>query len=242
MKNHHFEIESNPIHAMARDEVVLDISAKGTSWYRFYQWSCPALTIGVFSHLTATPPIPWARRITGGGLVLHGNDLTFAVVTDDQPNKIAYGKVGQAIVKALKTMGICAGRKENTKPPIGTYACFSESVGGDVMVEGRKFAGYAMRRRRGRILMQGSLALTTPPYELMQIVAKPENYLRSSISLSDLTHKEDAVVNLAIHISNELCQSLPNMQNFNKLEGLEDKIIAQYSVKYSDPDLKPARR
>jgi len=242
MKNIPIEIESDPIHAMARDEVVLDISPKGTSWFRYYQWCNPALTVGVFSSLTSAPAIPWVRRITGGGLVLHGNDLTFAVVTDDQPNRTAYRKVGQAIANALNDMGIAAGLAGDTKPPAGTYACFREVVAGDVVVEGRKLAGYAMRRRRGRILMQGSLALSTPPFSLIQTVADPQDYLRNSVSLADLTAEQDVVAKLADHIAYELSQSLPNLKNFTKLEGLEDKIIAQYSLKYSDPGLRPARR
>lgn len=236
------EIEANPAHAMARDEVALDESARGTSWFRFYRWSNPALTAGVFCHLTTLPPIPWARRITGGGLVLHGNDLTFSLITDDQPNGTAYRGVGQALVNALDKMGINAGLKADTKPLTGTYACFSEPVGGDVVVAGRKLAGYAMRRRRGRILIQGSLAMTIPPDELLRIVADPTDYRRNSVSFSELIQQKDAEADLASLIAEEICQSFPGAQNFNQMEGLGDKITSLYMKKYSDPVLEPARR
>jgi lipoyl(octanoyl) transferase len=237
-----WEVETDPAHAMARDEVALDKSARGTSWFRFYRWFNPALTAGVFCHLTIVPPIPWARRITGGGLVLHGNDLTFTVITDDQPNKSAYRNVGVALVNALHEVGIDAELKKDTKPLTGTYACFSEPVEGDVVVEGRKLAGYAMRRRRGRILLQGSLALSIPLDELLRIVSAPLDYRCNSISLSELLLQQDAAEDLSNHIAKEISQSFPCAQNFNQMEGLGDKITEQYMKKYSDPALEPARR
>lgn len=237
-----WEVEANPAHAMARDEVVLDASGKGTTWWRCYRWINPAMTAGVFCTLAAAPPIPWARRITGGGLVLHGNDLTFTVITDDQPNKSAYRNVGVALVNALHEVGIDAELKKDTRPLTGTYACFSEPVGGDVVVEGRKLAGYAMRRRRGRILMQGSLALSIPPDDLLRIVSDPLDYRCHSISLSELLPQQYAVVDLSNHFAKDISQSFPGLQNFNQMEGLGDKITEQYLKKYSDPALEPARR
>jgi lipoate-protein ligase A len=237
-----WEIEENPAYAMARDEVVLNTSENGTTWWRFYRWLNPAMTIGVFCSLAAVPPIPWARRITGGGLVLHGHDLTFTVVTDDQPSKTAYRQVGQAIVNALQYLGISAELKGDTQSQNGTYACFSEPVGGDVLVDGRKIAGYAMRRRRGRILIQGSLALSVPPDILIHIVAEPEEYRRNSIALDAILPTQDAVQSLTRQIAGEFTKLFTLAQNFEQLEGIEGKIIAQYIQKYSDPEIVPARR
>jgi len=242
MKDNLWEIETEPAPAMARDEAVFDISAKGTTWWRFYQWSKPALTIGVFCCLAAAPPIPWARRITGGGLVLHGHDLTFSVVADDQPSKTAYRSVGQAIVNALQSLGIDAKLEGDTEPRLGTYACFSGPVGGDVVVDGRKLAGYAMRRRRGRILMQGSLALSIPPNDLIKIVADPEDYHRNSIALDEILSYSDATQKLSMLIAKEFSHLFPQAQNYTQLVALEGKIIEPYIQKYSDPDLEPARR
>ncbi len=173
---------------------------------------------------------------------MHGNDLTFAVVTDDLPSKLAYRNVGLVIVNALQTLGISASLKEDVKPQAGTYACFSEPVEGDVVVQGRKLAGYAMRRRKGRILMQGSLALSTPSDELLRIVADPTEYRCNSISLSELRQQQDAAVDLSNRIAEGFYQSFPGAQNFNQMEGLGDKITSLYLKKYSDPALEPARR
>jgi lipoate-protein ligase A len=237
-----WEMEADPASAMARDEAALDISEKGTTYWRLYRWSNPAMTAGVFCRMDAAPPIPWARRITGGGLVLHGHDLTFAVVTDDMPNKVAYRNVGLVIVNALHALGIIAGLKADAKPQAGTYACFSEPVEGDVVVDGRKLAGYAMRRRRGRILIQGSLALSTPPDELLRLVADPIDYRRNSISLSELLQQQNAAVDLYNHIAAEISRLFQGAQNFNQMEGLGDKIYSLYLKKYNDPALEPARR
>jgi lipoate-protein ligase A len=242
MKQVAWETENDPAHAMARDEAAFALAEKGTTVWRFYQWNRPALTIGVFCRLNAVPPIPWTRRITGGGLVLHGHDLTFTVITDDQPSKTAYRRVGQAIVNALNHINIDARLKDETAPKPGTYACFSDPVGGDVVVKGRKLAGYAMRRRRGRILMQGSLALAMPPAELISIVADPEAYCQKSITLAELSPDVTVVVNLVELIAREFSLLFPRTQNFAQLQGLEGKIVQKYLEKYSDPALEPARR
>jgi lipoate-protein ligase A len=123
--------ESNPAEAMAHDEALLNHSARHSLCLRGYQWQTAALTAGVFCSLSTPPSIPWARRITGGGLVLHGCDLTFTVVADDIPNRKAYAFVGESLTRALNQLGIPAEVSGLDSKVSGIYACFGAPVAGD---------------------------------------------------------------------------------------------------------------
>src|SRR4029077_3213024 len=67
---------------MAIDEALLE-TAKIPS-IRFYRWNSPALSFGYFGRFADV--VPYAaqrdlvRRWTGGGIVFHGEDLTYSIV------------------------------------------------------------------------------------------------------------------------------------------------------------------
>ncbi len=65
---------------MALDEALFSWAAgEGVAAARFYRWSAPARTIGYFEATLAPQPAGTVRRFTGGGLVEHHDDLTFAL-------------------------------------------------------------------------------------------------------------------------------------------------------------------
>ena len=233
--------ENDPIRAMAADEALLATIDRGKTCLRAYTWRDPALTIGVFCSLDSPPPIPWARRITGGGLVLHGFDLTFAIVSDDLPNRTAYLKVGEALANALQQLGVTAKLGGETRNVHGTYACFAQPVAGDIMVEGRKLAGYAMRRRRGRILIQGSLQLSSPTPELIEIVAGYEDYSANSCGLNEFLKERLEIGKIVGNFAEELARIFPEFAICSPDEP-DEAIIVEYISHYIDPELTPARR
>src|SRR4051812_15493101 len=71
---------------MAADEVLLDhAAASGRPALRFYTWDPPTLTLGYFQPSAgrhADPrlaPLPYVRRATGGGAIVHHHELTYAL-------------------------------------------------------------------------------------------------------------------------------------------------------------------
>ena len=67
---------------MAIDEALLEFTTEPI--IRFYKWNHPALSFGYFGkfadvahHKTERDLV---RRWTGGGIVFHGNDLTYSIV------------------------------------------------------------------------------------------------------------------------------------------------------------------
>src|SRR6476661_2241308 len=71
---------------MAIDEALLERAVVPT--VRFYRWRSPALSFGYFGKLTDVAihaaERDLVRRWTGGGIVFHGNDLTYSIVIPAQ--------------------------------------------------------------------------------------------------------------------------------------------------------------
>jgi len=137
---------------------------------RFYQWDHPALSFGYFGRYSDVvefePQRELVRRCTGGGIVLHGADLTYALVVpanaplSGNSSITVYRVVHEAIKNALDELGIAAALVEANAPKKSadfTSACFANPVAADVLVGEEKIAGAAQRRSRRGLLQQGSI-------------------------------------------------------------------------------------
>jgi lipoyl(octanoyl) transferase len=165
---------------MAIDEALLETAT--IPLIRFYRWKSPALSFGYFGKFADVARYgserDVVRRWTGGGIVLHGHDLTYSIVIPASDPAFAesslaiYEKVHRALCEALNGIGECA---EVTVAGVGDpgsprgsaftragitdagYNCFANPVRADVTINGRKVAGAAQRRTRRGLLQQGSI-------------------------------------------------------------------------------------
>ena len=156
---------------MAIDEALLG-SATVPS-IRFYKWQSPALSFGYFGRFADVAGYArerdLVRRWTGGGIVFHGNDLTYSIVIPvndavfGESSIWIYEKVHRALTNALVEAGQRATVAGVADLGSGINAagykghCFANAVRDDVMIDGRKIAGAAQRRTRGGLLHQGSI-------------------------------------------------------------------------------------
>src|SRR5947199_7308592 len=73
-----------PAH-MAADEALLGHAAAGRAALRFYTWSEPTLSLGYFQRAAERladdrlAGLPYVRRPTGGGAIVHHHELTYAL-------------------------------------------------------------------------------------------------------------------------------------------------------------------
>src|SRR6266700_3901891 len=161
---------------MAIDEALLEVATIPS--IRFYKWDHPALSFGYFGKFavvaTHSADRDLVRRWTGGGIVFHGDDLTYSIVIPandkafSESSMSIYEKVHCALRDTLEGNGkraVVAGGGDpggaadaiRTAFSAGGYNCFANPVRADVMVDGRKIAGAAQRRTRRGLLQQGSI-------------------------------------------------------------------------------------
>src|SRR5205085_6704493 len=98
---------------MAIDEALLETAEIAT--VRFYKWDHPALSFGYFgkfsevAHHSAERDL--VRRWTGGGIVFHGDDLTYSIVIPaadpvfSESSMSIYERIHNAIRAALVANG-----------------------------------------------------------------------------------------------------------------------------------------
>ncbi len=183
---------------MAVDEAVL-LSQKDepNPTLRFYTWSSAAFSFGYFQDIASeidveacrASGIELVKRMTGGGTVVHGWDLTYTLVlpryAGEKSVSEAYRCIGLSLVKAFKTLDVpveCHAVGSKTADAVanptykrGANICLTNPADYDVMCDGRKLAGVSVRRNRHGILFQGYISLDMPPaFTLTHVSKDPE--------------------------------------------------------------------
>ena len=172
---------------MAVDEAILLAQKEQPNpTLRFYEWSSPAFSFGYFQDITSevnvqacrADGIELVKRMTGGGTVVHGWELTYTLILPRAAIEIgisdAYQRIGQSLVKAFQKLGVpaqcyavCSDSSE-TAPNI----CLTNPAEHDVMSNGKKLAGVSVRRNRDGIMFQGYISLDMPPASILDRVSR----------------------------------------------------------------------
>ena len=165
---------------MAVDEALLlsvGGAGQGSATLRFYRWRQPTLSLGYFQRHAdrqshhASRDCPLVRRSTGGGAILHDQELTysFAIAVNSHVGvdlRDYYFAFHETLIATLQTFEVEAElcsppptSKEREEP----FLCFQRRAEGDVLLQGYKICGSAQRRHRGALLQHGSLLLNKSP-------------------------------------------------------------------------------
>lgn len=162
---------------MAADEwLAAEADRSGGMLVRFYGWSPTTVSLGAFQRIADVADaagldgVPVVRRPSGGGAIVHGSDLTYAVAV---PRVHPWGGAPQALYDALHAAmaavladhGVVAAP---FRPVAGTarpdgegpFFCFDRRAAGDLVLPsagGAKVMGSAQRRLAGVVLQHGSL-------------------------------------------------------------------------------------
>lgn len=149
---------------MAIDEVLL--RTVSLPLLRVYRWVRPAISCGYFERFfdlpTTAPGGEVVRRWTGGGVVFHGEDLTYTLVVPAGHSfaqlsaAVAYREIHGAIARVLSGRGIETSLAVSAAEKVST-GCFENPAAADVLAGDRKIAGAAQRRTRWGLLHQGSI-------------------------------------------------------------------------------------
>ncbi len=169
------------IYNMALDEALLEwvrVQQEPVLLVRTYCWKVPTLSLGVnqkvrdldfllryYGQSQAIKAV--VRRPTGGRAILHGQDISFAFITNQpqilkQGLKEAYAIFSGIVQQAMETLGLQtqlaadAGTRDYLRSPV----CFQTHTPSDLLaMDGRKLSGSAQLRRAGGLLQHGAAFL-----------------------------------------------------------------------------------
>lgn len=154
---------------MACDEALLAVTEMPVM--RIFRWAGPWVSAGYFTPMQEAsrirPELPVCRRWTGGGLVVHEGDFTFAIASPKEEPWTAlracesYRTMHRALAAALGECGIAVTLSPGAAGP--AQECFAAPVAHDLLYEGRKIAGGAQRRTKRGLLHQGSVQMDLGP-------------------------------------------------------------------------------
>jgi lipoate-protein ligase A len=136
---------------------------------RFYRWSRPTLSLGRHQHqlpphwlqLAAESRLALVRRPSGGSAVLHGGDLTYALIWPDPPRRRreAYRLSCLWLQEAFAAMGMPLAFGDAPCQPHQAN-CFATSTVADLVHPGGPKRIGSAQRWQGQVLLQhGSVAV-----------------------------------------------------------------------------------
>lgn len=162
---------------MARDEQLLHEERWRPAALRLYGWRPATLSLGYFQAYAAVAELPAevrhlpvVRRPTGGGAILHDDEVTYCLALDDavpitRQSPIAlYTLVHACWRDVIAASGITSALAPDAlplpRPRTGPFFCFEKPGRTDLLIGDRKVLGSAQRRLPGRVLQHGSLLLS----------------------------------------------------------------------------------
>jgi lipoate-protein ligase A len=166
---------------MAIDAALLDEvgeSETPKTIVRFYQWRRPTISLGRNQKIESAVDreycerngIDVVHRPTGGRAVLHDDELTYAVISNDESCfgdtiYANYKRVSEALCEGFQRVGVPAVlAAETRKVPVARNGsdppCFLSPSRYELTVDGRKVVGSAQRRVKNTFLQHGSMPIT----------------------------------------------------------------------------------
>ncbi|WP_321315435.1 biotin/lipoate A/B protein ligase family protein [Halarcobacter sp.] len=194
---------------MATDEaLLLSLKDNDLPILRLYTWDENSVTIGISQKVENYDFNNIAKRITGGGVLFHGHDVSYSLILPvnllkgfnikESYEKIClfildfYKKLGLEVCYAKDNLNIQLSKSEYCQVGFEAY---------DILVNGQKIGGNAQRRTKKAIFQHGSIPVTS---------VKKGNTIDNKIGIS----LEDIGKNIDFEtVQNKLTQSFEDTFN-----------------------------
>jgi lipoate-protein ligase A len=166
---------------MATDESILIHCCRGEvpPTISLYGWRPPAISIGYFQSLHEEVDleccrqlgVDFVRRITGGGAVLHDQEVTYSfIIQEDNPLiprdiLTSYERICAGLVRGLALLGLNA-----RFVPLN-----------DLIVGGKKISGNAQTRRGGGILQHGTILIDVDVKKMFSLLRVPQEKMKDKL-------------------------------------------------------------
>lgn len=184
---------ADPFTNMAIDEALLRGYALHSSppTLRIYGWQPAALSIGYAQDADSELDIAYCRRsalafvrrITGGGIIRHSDELTYSLVLSKAdlgiPERVvsSYRVISSFLIEFYRRLGLEASfacdAATGERLGAGSPLCFASKEKYDIVVGGRKIGGSAQKRSRDVIFQHGSIPLGRTDGDIRFLRDKP---------------------------------------------------------------------
>jgi lipoate-protein ligase A len=160
---------------MAADEVLLEVAAAGVASLRFYGWRPATVSLGYFQpeRVRSEDPrltgLPFVRRLSGGGTLIHHYEVTYALGLPPgppwQPGGSWLKRMHAVIAAALAQLGVAARlHAAAQEKAFSGFLCFQHFTPGDLLIGRGKVVGSAQRRQHKALMQHGSILLAASPH------------------------------------------------------------------------------
>ena len=231
--------QNNAAMNMAIDEaMLLTQKASFQPTLRFYDWLQPSFSFGYFQRIAEevdvaacdTHGIELVRRMTGGGTVVHGWDVTYTIIVPhgcgglSKDISAAYCAISNCLINGLQRLGIDVAHQIE-KPLAGNAPniCLTNPAQYDTLLNGKKIAGVSQRRNQSGVMYQGYIALDLPTSDVLVLASKQVGFDRVAAGQSTAINQ---------------CRSAPIYRN-----QLEDAVALGFgktlSIQFVDAELLP---
>ena len=177
---------------MAIDEaMLLTQKASLQPTLRFYDWLRPAFSFGYFQRISEEVDvsacdahgIELVRRMTGGGTVVHGGDVTYTIIVPHGSGALpkdisaAYCAISDCLINGLQGLDIDVAHQ--IEKPIAENApniCLTNPAQYDTLINGKKIAGVSQRRNQIGVMYQGYIALDLPTLDVLALASRQAGF------------------------------------------------------------------
>lgn len=245
--------DKNPYPAarnMAIDEYLFDLChQKHIGFLRIYFWKKPTFSYGVSQKVKKVINIDfiksnnfsYIRRITGGKVVLHDDEITYSVITSEdfffKKNDLykSYMIISKYLVNSFEKIGIPVNlsSKKDIFMSKSNNPCFSFPTQNEIEIGGKKIVGSAQKRDNKALIQHGSIPVSMN-YELYAKGTNVNSAIikKSMTSLSEISNRtkdeliESMISNFSDFISNDIREFNFKENDREKIHEIEKKYIS----------------
>ncbi len=171
-------LASSAVYNMEMDEKIFNrYSEDGIGVLRVYRWEKPSFTYGFSQNprneinldKCASDGIQIAKRMTGGGILFHNDEITYSFVCSKEDMGepkcvfVAYRNICKFLLRFYGSLGVTAEfalQCKNFKEKSAAHQfCSASYEKYDIVIGGRKIGGNAQKRKRQVIFQHGSIPL-----------------------------------------------------------------------------------
>jgi lipoate-protein ligase A len=240
----------SPYENMAIDEYLINYYIlKKKPVLRLYSWNPAGISIGKNQNINTInlnaclkDSIPVVRRMTGGGAIFHGKELTYCLVCSENDIsdkklsvKESFELLNSFLLQMYEKLGLKAQyakyiNKTGT-PSERAPHCFSDNEEYDIIINNKKIGGNAQYRRKKIIFQHGSIPIekniTQAKYFCDEIIDK--NFSDLNELLGRKINRKEVKINLIKAFIEKFDVDLKK-QSFNRSE--KKQIAKILSLKY----------